>query len=507
MIAELHCHTSEYSACSHVNAVELITRAFETGIQTIVITDHHYQWNDKDLTDIKKQTGLPEYFNVLAGQEFKTSDFGDILIYGLKETIKKQSLSLKDVRDKYPQAAIIWAHPFRHDKIPDEKKLINKYLNGIEIFSSNYNVAESMRALNAWHNLKFTAIAGTDTHALSYTGTYPTIFDHPFDTIEGLVEEIKSGRCRPYFKEIPRSGTTDTKVTEITIGPRSSESRKKMIVKTYEDTEAWKDGERSYHIIEKILEAGFNEGKYRVSKPLGMDEKNLSLMEEHVTGVSLYDNIKDAAPEEAKNYLKLAAGWLAQFHNMNLKITPADEYLSIEKERLDYYLSGMRENNHPHIKRAGQILNEVWEGELRLLKDEPGVLVQGHGDYHLKNIFLGKDKENNEFISAIDFNSSYQLPRAFDVGTFMAQYRNMFIDKPEVTNKAPIDLFYREYISQAENLTPNFESYVQLYKARTFLSVIYYLVKVGKGESENFWTILVEAERSLVHMAFNRSLI
>ncbi|RPI65648.1 MAG: phosphotransferase, partial [Ignavibacteriales bacterium] len=53
MISELHCHTSEYSACSHVNAVELIKRAHHMGAQAIVITDHHYQWNDDDLAKIK----------------------------------------------------------------------------------------------------------------------------------------------------------------------------------------------------------------------------------------------------------------------------------------------------------------------------------------------------------------------------------------------------------------------------------------------------------------------
>ncbi|RPI68422.1 MAG: phosphotransferase [Ignavibacteriales bacterium] len=506
MIAELHCHTSEYSACSHVNAVELIKRAHYTGAQAIVITDHHYQWNDDDLAKIKHDAGLPDYFNVLSGEEFKTNDFGDVLIYGLKETLKKQDLSLEEVRKQFPHTAIIWAHPYRHNKIPEKEKLLNPLLDGIEIFSSNYMTSESARALKDYHELKFTAIAGTDTHALSYTGTYLTIFDHTFSTIEEMVEEIKKGRCRPFFKEIPRSGTTDTKITEITIGPKTASERKKMIIKTYEDMDSWKSGERSFHIVSEILKYGFKEGSFRVSRPLDKDEKNLSLIEERVEGETLYKKLLAAEKKDAEKYLKLAAGWLAELHNLELRITPADEYLSIEKERLEYYLSGMYETKHPHTERVQLISDEVWSNEKAIIEAHPEYLVQSHGDFHLKNLFIGEDKKTNEkFIGAIDFNSSYQLLKAFDVGSFIAQHRNMFIDKPEIAEKAPFEIFYREYIDKVNYLNHDFEAQVELYKARTYLSIIYYLVKVGKGTSENFWSIMVAAERSLAQMSYQRT--
>ncbi len=503
MVAELHCHTSEYSACSHVNAVELINRAYELGMQAIIITDHHYQWSDKDLIEIKKKAGVPNIFHVLAGQEFKTSNFGDVLVYGVKETIEKQELSLEDLRKKYPQAAIIWAHPYRHNKIPRKEKLLHPSLDGIEIFSSNYTVSESARALKDWHELKYTAIAGTDTHALSYTGSYPTIFDHPFDSIEGLVNELKSGRCRPYFKEIPRTGTTGTKITEVSIGPKSSSSRNKIILKSYDDINSWQEGERTYQVVNEIRKKGFYDGKFRIPKPLDKDRGNLSLMEEHISGETLYDKLLKAEPDDAKKYMRLAAAWLAKFHNLKLKITPDDEYLNIEKDRLDYYLSGLREVDHPHTKRVEQIGTEVWKNEKRIFESTPEILIQSHGDFHLKNIFIGEDKESGEeYAAAIDFDSSYQLPRAFDVGSFAAQFKNMFFDHPEVRRKAPLEIFIREYIQASENLNNDFDAQVNLYKARTNLSIIYYLVKVGKGDSENLWTILVDSEKSLAQMAF-----
>jgi 3',5'-nucleoside bisphosphate phosphatase len=392
MVVELHCHTSEFSACSTVNAIELIRRAHKLGMQAIVITDHHYQWNEKDIAAVKEEAGVPEIFHVLAGQEYKTSDFGDILIYGAEHTIKEKLLSLEEIRNRYPESAIIWAHPYRHNHTPTHERLLNPLHNGIEIFSSNYSISESARALKDWHSLKFTAIAGTDTHALSYTGSYPTIFDHPFSTIGEMVQEIKSGRCRPFFKQVPRKGTSDTEVTEVTIGPKSSKERKKIIVKTFADIEAWKEGERSYYIVKELIRNGFGEGKFRVSRPLDKDESSLSLMEEHVPGKTLYDVVCKAEASEAKNYLELAAGWLAKLHNQHLKVTPPNEYLVIEKDRLIYYLSLMHQENHPHTKRAQQILDGVWEAEQELIKSMPDKIVQSHGDFHLKNIYICKGK-------------------------------------------------------------------------------------------------------------------
>jgi hypothetical protein len=36
---------------------------------------------------------------------------------------------------------------------------------------------------------------------------------------------------------------------------------------------------------------------------------------------------------------------------------------------------------------------------------------------------------------------------------------------------------------------------VDVYQARTRLSILYYFAKIGVGESEDFWRIQVEAER------------
>lgn len=498
MIAEMHCHTSEHSACSHVAAADLACRACEGGIQALVITDHHYLWSPEELADLRREVELPSIFVLLAGQEVNTADYGHILFYGAKETIEPDDdMTLARIRGEHPKAAVIWAHPYRQRNSPPPEKLLSPLHDGIEIFNSNHTLSESARALKDWHRYRFTAIGGTDTHGVTYIGMYPTVFDHPFHTLEEMVEEIKHGRCRPYFREIPFTGTSNTTVTQLTLGPRSTRTRREIILKTFENPEDWREGERTHRIIEAMLNCGFGEGRFRVPRPLEKDEDLLTLVEEKVTGRTVYQCMAEAGPSEASRYLELAAEWLARLHNTALHLTPVEEYLRIEPGRLDFYLSSLEKTDHRFLARVREIKNRVLELEQDLIRSRPELLVQGHGDYHPKNIYIGEDPAGGEYVCPIDFQSSYQLPRAFDVGTFLAQYINIFFSRPEVRRHTPADIFLKAYLARAADLESDFMDHVALYKARTCLSILYYLAKVRMGESPNFWRIMIEAERNL----------
>lgn len=498
MIAEMHCHTSEHSACSNVAAIDLVTRAHQGGLQALVITDHHYQWTEDELHELRRAAGLPHIFRLFAGQEVNTADYGHVLVYGADKTLEEQDISLAEIRRAYPDAALVWAHPYRDGRIPSAEKLLSPLHDAIEIFNSNYSLAESARSLRDWHRYRFTATGGTDTHAINYIGMYPTIFDHPVSTLAEMIEEIKKGRCHPYFKEIPFSGTTNTEITELTVGPKSTQTRRKIILKKFENPESWREGERTFHIIEELRRHGFDQGPYHVPHPLDKDEELLMLMEEKVTGCSLHQCLREADPGGAPRYLRMAAEWLAKLHNAALHLTPAREYLEIEPGRLDYYLSSLVRGNHRFLDRVREIKSRVLELEEQLLTARPELLVQGHGDFHPKNIYIGREEEEGcDCICAIDFNSSYQLPRAFDVGTFLAQYLNMFFEYTELRRDEIADVFLNTYLGKAEHLESDFQLHVNLYRARTCLSILYYLVKVGLGDSANFWRIMIEAEKNL----------
>ena len=502
MILEMHCHTAEHSECSHVSAADVVQHNFDIDLQGTVLTDHHYLWTPEEIEELRRKLKVPDYYLILSGQEVTTPELGDVLVYGADVSIEK-STSLEKMREHFPDAAIIWAHPYRYENVPPRDKLFHPLINAIEIFSSNHTVTESNRGLRDWHNHKFTAIAGTDTHALSYAGLYPTIFDHPFSTVTELAGEIRAGRCRPFFKEIPRAGSSSTEVTEITIGNGTrGDARERYVIKKHKDFPAWHSAARKSQVMDEIRRHGFEEGRFRVPKPLGNDQESFTTIEEGIKGKTLFDKLVGADPQEAKNHLEMAAEWLARLHNCRLQVGPPEEFFSNERRRLELYLSGFYNTGHRHTRKAQEIMDKVFEFETSFYGNHPEKLVQGHGDFHPKNIFIGQDSDDpsSRFVAAIDFANSYTMPPAFDVGTFLAQFRNQFYDRQEVLDKVSENIFLQKYLTEANPLDEDFLRQVEVFRARTSLSISYYLIKLKLGESENLWRVLVEAEHHLARL-------
>jgi aminoglycoside phosphotransferase (APT) family kinase protein len=503
MILEMHCHTAEHSGCSHVSAPDVAQHNFDIGLQGTVFTDHHYLWPQQEIKELRARLKVPDHYLILSGQEVSTPDLGDVLVYGADVSIESGT-PVEDIRKKFPDAAIIWAHPYRHENIPPRDRLFHPLIDGIEIFSSNHTVSESSRGLRDWHNLKFTAVAGTDTHALSYAGLYPTAFDHPVSSVAELAHEIRAGRCRPFFREIPRSGSSSTQVTEITIGTgRRGDIRERYVIKKHRDVATWRSAARRAEVMNEIRRRGFEKGRFRVPKPLGDDQESLTTIEEGIRGKTLFDKLVASEPQEAVECLEMAAEWLARLHNCRLQIAPPEEFFSDERRRLELYLSAFYRSDHPHTRKAQEIMDSVMEFETSLYCTQPEKLVQGHGDYHPKNIFIGQDSDDpsSRFVAAIDFGSSYSMPPALDVGTFLAQFRNQFYGMQDVHNKVSETVFLQKYLNEAEQVDDDFLRQVEVFRARTSLSISYYLIKLKLGESENLWRVLVEAEYHLARLS------
>lgn len=499
MLLEMHCHTAEHSPCSHVDAAILVKQIFRKDLEGVCFTDHHFLWPQDELKEFRKSVEVPDYFLILSGQEVSTADCGDVLVYGAAEAIPKGT-PVAAIRKQFPQAALVLAHPYRKGRKPDKETLLNPLFDGIEIFSSNHSVAENACGLGDWHRFRFTALAGTDTHAGSYAGAYPTLFDHPVETIEELVRELKKGRCRPFFKEIPKAGAT-ARVDEITIGTKGEdEQRERIVVRRFQAVEKWQSAERAFHITEEIASRGFDKGRYRVPRLIEQDRANMVLIEEGIRGNSLVEKLLRSDREDARFFVRLSAEWLARLHNLRLQITPPEEFLEQEPERLTRYLAHFEGIKHPHARRAREIMEAIEKAEIALYGRHLEQLVQGHGDFHPKNIYIGQDsahKRETLYVAAIDFNSSCCLPPAFDVGTFLAQFRNQLLPYPEILEAIPEDIFLDAYHAEAQVTNGDFLRQVELFRARTDLNISAFLIKLGLGESEDLWRLLVEAEEAL----------
>lgn len=497
MLIEMHSHTSEHSACSAVAAVDLVRQVYACGLQGVVITDHHYLWSDDELAGLRRRAELPGYFLLLSGQEVSTRELGDVLVYGAGRAYPGGT-SLAEIRREFPGAALVWAHPYRNGRRPSAEKLQGSLINGVEIFNSNHTVRENRYGLEDWHRLRFTALAGTDTHDVGYAATYPTHFYHPVAALEELAAEITAGRCRPFFREITCDGA-NTKVTAVSfgVGEENMPQPHRYIIKATETDEKWGAAERAFLVMTGIRESGFDTPLFRVPEPLDRDLDERTVVEEAVMGTPLYDVMLKADDDWGKECLRFSACWLARLHAMRLHITPPEEFLPREEERLLKYLHYFSSAGHPHTLKAEMILEEILCAERETVQGNPAALVQGHGDFHPKNIFIGPSSSEGPTVAAIDYDSSCCQPAAFDVGYFLAQFRHQFFDREDIRRRFPDSIFLDAYVQAAGGVTKDFGRDIGLFRARTNLNIASFLVWLGRGDDEGVWRLLVEAEQLL----------
>jgi aminoglycoside phosphotransferase (APT) family kinase protein len=499
LLLEIHSHTRKHSPCSHISALTLVQEVRDKGLQGLVLTDHHHVWTASDLAELRKEAQLEEHFVLLSGQEVTTADSGDVLVFGPTEAIQRHS-RLADIVQKYPEAAVVWAHPYRNGVRPEPRLLRASHpFHGIEIFSSNHTIRDNIHGLQDWHRHKFTALAGTDTHAEGYAGTYPTQFDHWVSTLEDLVTEIRNGRCRPFFKEIPRTGA-NLQVTEIVVGTKGrKETRERWIIKKLHGRSKWEKARHAYRVMEEVFRHGFDSGPYRVPEPLDLDPESQTLIEVSQRAKSLYDMLLAVPPKEGRRLIEIVAAWLARFHGVQVTIPVRETFESSEERRMQNYMKRFVRSGHPHTGKAVSLAEIVLAAEKRIAEYGTEGFALGHGDFHPKNVLVGQDQVTDRsslFVSAIDFENSRTYPQAYDVGTFLAQFRNQF-SGTGILREYTEDAFLEAYQQRAHGLPSDFLRQVELFKARTDLSIASYLIKVGMGDSQDLWRVLVEAERSI----------
>ena len=204
-------------------------------------------------------------------------------------------------------------------------------------------------------------------------------------------------------------------------------------------------------------------------------------------------------PREGRRLIEEVAAWLARFHQTPVSLSMPETFHRSEERRIQNYMKRFAKCGHPHTRRAASLAETILAAEKRVADFGKEAFALGHGDFHPKNVLVGQDQitdRSSLFVSAIDFENAQFYPHAYDVGTFLAQFRNQFSDSgilQEYTEEAFLDA----YQQNAPSLPSDFLRQVELFKARTNLSIASYLIKVGMGDSQDLWRVLVEAERSV----------
>lgn len=199
LLLDTHLHTRRHSSCSNIDEFALIRQAVRTGLDGLVITEHHYQWSDDEIEALLDASGEPGFI-LLAGFEY-TSACGDILIYGLAPQHVPRFEPGGDPKRAVDRAhalggVCIAAHPTRAGLGFDER-IAHMRLDGIEIRSTNLASHEQRLARNLAEQLGIRPTASSDAHRIYDVGVHAMEFDAVIQSMADFCDAIRAGSFRP----------------------------------------------------------------------------------------------------------------------------------------------------------------------------------------------------------------------------------------------------------------------------------------------------------------------
>lgn len=197
---DTHMHTRRHSQCSGMDERQLIARAIARGLDGVIITEHHYQWPDAELTELRETANAPANFLLLSGFEY-SSERGDILVYGLDAEFAEYIPPGEDPQkalDLFHElgAVCVAAHPTRA-MIPFDDRILHMRFEGIETASRNLQPHEQRLALKLARDLDIPPTAASDAHRLQDIGAYATDFEGPIGAMADFVACMRRGAFRP----------------------------------------------------------------------------------------------------------------------------------------------------------------------------------------------------------------------------------------------------------------------------------------------------------------------
>jgi predicted metal-dependent phosphoesterase TrpH len=209
-----HLHTARHSPDSVIDPEQLVKHALAIGLDGLVITEHDYQWEPGELSEL---AALAAPLRVFSGAEVSARE-GHFLVYGLP--------SLEDVPPgvdlaallrvvRRHGAAIVAAHPFRWDQPFDAiVEAHGPVFDAIEFVSNNVTTETRSRAEALLRKHPMGTTGSSDAHEIEILGCYFTEFDRPIDSIGDFVAALRERRGRPRHRPGVR----------LTSGPVSSDS-------------------------------------------------------------------------------------------------------------------------------------------------------------------------------------------------------------------------------------------------------------------------------------------
>lgn len=184
---ELHCHSSNCSACARTDSRDMVHKYKEAGYAGFVLTDHFIfgnsavdktlPWEERmqcyyDAYLAAKEEGDKIDFDVIFGIEHAYGHGKEFLCYGIDLDFLLNNPDIPNITvDEFVSRVhnygglIIQAHPYRERGYIDSSVLPRTDLiDGIEVYNAGNKPHENVAALQLLNDIGSIAVSGSDFH-------------------------------------------------------------------------------------------------------------------------------------------------------------------------------------------------------------------------------------------------------------------------------------------------------------------------------------------------------
>ncbi len=199
MILDMHAHSikSDDGRAKVENYCQWI-KAKNISIDGFVLTEHRQFDNESDYSELGKANNI----TILKGSEVET-EYGHVLVFGVTLALQDEfdfsniNLELEKVIEACNKhgAVAVPCHPGR-PRVGMAAHLeefgVPSGVEIVEVYNGGSRENEDEIAIQMAEELSCAGIGGSDAHIVSQIGKCGTKFDAPIETIDELVEALKS---------------------------------------------------------------------------------------------------------------------------------------------------------------------------------------------------------------------------------------------------------------------------------------------------------------------------
>jgi predicted metal-dependent phosphoesterase TrpH len=187
VLIDLHCHTRPLSACSALDAGELVRLAAERGLDGVCLTEHDRAWDADALEALRAESPV----SVFSAVEL-TTDLGHVLAFGLLPADFSAIAAEVSAAAERRGGVLFLAHPARDGLLRVTSETV-RYFASVESANGSDTRLQNLAAAGLAKGFRLPGIGGSDAHTADEVGRAATRFGQRIASDADLLAALQSG--------------------------------------------------------------------------------------------------------------------------------------------------------------------------------------------------------------------------------------------------------------------------------------------------------------------------